>query len=126
MASAFILTGYLISKTITYCITKEHYLYDFVSCILLLGILYYTYRGDKASMLMYINEYGEYIFSLIGAFADSIAYVILAKYIYYLFKHISLLNEFVILYSYNSLVTLPVHLEIKCVLLMFGIPFINL
>ena len=62
------------------------------------------------------------MFSVIGAFAGSIAYIIIAKYIYYLFRRVSWLKDFVLWYSYNSLASFPVHLEIKCVLLLFGIP----
>lgn len=101
-------------------------LIDIASAIILLGILYYTNRSNKAGMLMFINRYGEYIFSIVGAFAGSIAYVILAKYVYYLFRRIKFLENFVLWYSYNSLATFPVHLEIKCVLLLFGIPFIDM
>lgn len=118
MATAFLLIGYWGKNTMTYLLDKGHIVIDMTICILMLGMLYGTYRTNQANMLMYINEYGDYIYSILGAIGGSFAYMMIAKYLYYLIKKVNLLNDFVLWYSYNSLVTFPVHLQIKCVLLL--------
>lgn len=120
MATAFLLIGYWGKNTISFLLNKGHILIDVIICLLMLGMLYSTYRTDRAKMLMYINEYGDYIYSILGAIGGSFAYLLIAKYFYFFVSKISLFNNFVLWYSYNSLATFPVHLQIKCVLLLFG------
>lgn len=121
MATAFLLVGYWGKTIIGYLLDNGHIVIDVAICLLMLGMLYSTYRTNRAGMLMYINEYGDYIYSILGSIGGSIAYLLIAKYLYYFMKRVSLLNNFVLWYSYNSLATFPVHLQIKCVLLLFGL-----
>lgn len=126
MATAFILIGYCGKEVFLYIIGKGHVLTDLILLVLMLGLLYQTYRTDKGIMEMYINKFGDYLYSILGALGGVISYFIIAKDLYYAIRKIGLINSIVLWYSYNSLATFPVHLEIKCVLLLFNIPWLKL
>lgn len=53
MSTAFMLIGYVLYRPLSFFMEKSHCITDIASCVLLLAILFYTYRGNEASMLMF-------------------------------------------------------------------------
>lgn len=126
MATFFLFVGYLGRKSLDYLLDNGHILIDIILCLLMFLILYSTYRTDQAKMWMFINVYGDYIYSVLGAVGGSFAFIIIAKYLYYVINKIPIINSFVLWYSYNSLASFPVHLQIKCILINLGISWVTI
>ena len=121
MATAFILIGYIFSDVISYLLSHGHIGVDIILAVFMGGMLFSAYRTEMTQMWMFVNRYGNYILSVAAALGGSIAYIIIAKYLYCLFVRIPFLKEIVLWYSYNSLATFPVHLQIKCLALLTGL-----
>jgi fucose 4-O-acetylase-like acetyltransferase len=117
MATAFIVIGYIGTDIFSYFISGKHIAVDIIIAILMSMLLFYADNTGFVQMYMYINRYGNYILTIVAAIAGSIAYVIVAKYAYYLFLKLSFLKSIVLWYSYNSLIVFFAHLDIKCLLI---------
>jgi len=121
-ATAFILIGYFFGKAIDYLVGDGHYAISGGIMFLALSGLYLTVRSGNASVLMYINCYGEYLSSIVAAVCGIIAFFIIGKWSYMIIKKVPTVSGLVLWYGNNSLATFPVHLEIKwAALVVMGI-----
>jgi len=113
MATAFILTGYLFGSQISWLLQKSRLFTDIVllTCALLaMGLAIMT---ETTSLLMYINEYGHYGYTLCAAYSGILVFLIIAKWLYRLCASAGFLKSLILWYGYHSLGTFPVHLSIK-------------
>ncbi len=125
MALPFCLLGYSAETIIKKLFTHRRIVFDMLIIgFSLVGLLASYQRGAK--MLMYINQYGNYLFTISAALFGSLLFSVLVKYAFILSKRISLVNKLVLWYGYNSLISFPVHLQIKCISLLLSIQFINM
>ena len=118
-AAAFIMLGYVFGDAVQILLTKGN---DKCKIILAIGsLLYLVYavRYTDVTVLMFINNYGEYTVSICAAIAGSAAFLILGSYLYRAVKSALFLNNFVIWYGNNSLATFPIHLTIKMFILWY-------
>lgn len=125
MALFFMLSGFVLGKFIEYCLQTGHLIIDIILSFCCLVFLYIAVVNN-GQMLMYINAYGDYANSIVAAFSGSFAFIIIGKYIYRLFLRFRLCKSFILWYGTNSLAVFPVHLQIKCIGLLLGIPFFNM
>lgn len=114
MAAAFLLFG-------GFCKPLAQYLADLklrwgeVFTILLgvIGICFSRSMNNHL-VLMYLNQYGDYQWFLMGAFSGIIAALLLGKHMYILFsRRKGLFYRLTMWIGFNSLVLFPVHLEVK-------------
>ena len=124
MALPFLIIGYICGEILAKLLASKKIPIDIVIVLCCSAVLIFS-NMHGARMAMYINKYGNYIFSVTAALAGSVIFLVVVKYIYLLFKKLSFLNNFVLWFGYNSLAIFPVHLEIKCVLTMVGLPLMN-
>ncbi len=125
MALPFFLIGYLLSKNIKDLFKKKNKIIDLIITIISIIILLISCKYG-AKMYMFINEYGNYITTILAAISGSLAFAVISKYIYQLVNKVKLIKNYVLWYSYNSLISFPVHLQIKCILLLLELPLINM
>ncbi len=117
--AAFILLGFVFYEAIDTLVKKGNDSCKIILAIGMLTYLVYSVRYTPVSVLMYINSYGEYTVSICSAISGSVAYIILASYMYSAFEKWSSINRFVLWYGNNSLATFPVHLTIKMLILWY-------
>ena len=117
--AAFIMLGFLFYETIDILIKKGNDACKIILAIGMLTYLVYSVRYTPVSVLMYINSYGEYTVSICSAISGSIAYIILASYMYSTLRKWSPVKRLVLWYGNNSLATFPVHLTIKMFILWY-------
>ena len=121
LATSFLLIGCIGNKIINYIITKREIIKDIMIFIISIIIFYISYYYGNAQMLMYINKYGNYGPTIICALSGTIMFLILCKYIYaFIENKNNIIKKIILWYSYNSLATFPVHLQIKCILLLIN------
>ena len=124
MALPFLIIGYIFGGILAKLLASKNIPIDIVTVICCYVILIFS-NIHGAEMSMYNSKYGNYIFSITAVLTGSVIFLIVVKYIYWLFKKLTVLKNFVLWFGYNSLATFPIHLEIKCVLTMLGLPLIN-
>lgn len=113
MAAAFILIGYLSGDFINDILQNNNF---FVKIMLFAMFGLYTLYAIKignVQMLMYINEYGEYTFTILAAISGSFAFICIMSVVYEVMKKYNIPQNFIVWYDTNSLVTFPIHLTIK-------------
>ena len=113
MATAFLLTGYLLGNQITWLIQKKHLLADITMLLISLLVMRLAVHSGKSECMMFINHYGHYGYTLCAAFSGMLSTTILIKFLYNILKKQNFLKSVVLWYGYHSLGTFPVHLSIK-------------
>ena len=113
MATAFLIFGYALGEKISWLLNKKHLLAD----ILILGVMLMVMRVSvlygRGYCLMFINNYGPFVWSVLAAFSGSAAFLVIAKWLYPLIKKMRSGMDLVLWYGCNSLATFPVHLSVK-------------
>lgn len=114
MAAAFILVGSLCKQQAKYL---EDTSFRWVEALLiLLGItgVIVSRQMNEQTVLMYINQYGNYLWFAIGAISGILATLLIGKYLFLTIKNRKgILYRLLMWMGYNSLVLFPVHLQIK-------------
>ena len=118
-AAAFIMLGYLFCDAIRMIIDKGNDVCKIILTIVMLLYLAYSVKYTDVKVHMYINSYGEYTVSICAAIAGSVAFLILGSYMYRAVSRLQLLYDFVLWYGNNSLVSFPIHLTIKMLILWY-------
>lgn len=122
MALPFLLIGNAAHDSIERLFSARRIWVDII--ILLLAVTIFVIACEQgAQMLMYTDTYGDHPMTIIAVLAGSLAFAVIVKCVYRAVKGIACAKDFVMWYSYNSLVIFPVHLQIKCALLFVGTYF---
>lgn len=114
MAAAFILLGGL-CKPLAKNLEELRFRWPHILLIIvgLLGIFVSKQMNSK-SVLMYINQYGDYLWFLIGSITGIIATLLIGKYLFQLLgKRKGFVYSLLMWIGFNSLVLFPVHIQIK-------------
>jgi fucose 4-O-acetylase-like acetyltransferase len=114
MAAAFILIGGL-CKPFSEVLMEQRFKWSHIVLIIigLLGV-YISKLMNPQLVLMYINQYGDYFWFLVGATAGIVASVLIGKYLFMLLrKNEGFVYRLFMWMGFNSLVLFPVHLLIK-------------
>ena len=125
MSSAFMLIGYMFGNVIKKNIESNNTINDLFLIMFFLIVFIVCIKFFNPKMLMYVNQYGNFIFSILCALAGSFVFIIICKYLYKLIIKINFLCNWIIWYSQNSLASFPVHLQILSVLLFFNNAFFS-
>lgn len=120
LATFFIFIGYLTNNSMEKLINNTKYLKDLILLLSLICIFVIIFKIGNPKMLMYINQYGNYYFSILEAIIGSTIFIIISKYIYKVINNFNTVKNIVLWYSNNSLMSFPVHLQIKCILLLIS------
>ena len=113
MATAFLLSGYLLGQPITWLIREKHLPADILILALSLLVMRQSVLTDQTMCMMFINVYGHYGYTLCAAYGGIVAFLILTKWFYGLCRSANFVKSFVLWYGYHSLCTFPIHLSIK-------------
>jgi len=113
MATVFLLAGYLLGPRITWLIQKTHLLADIGLLLLSLAAMFWSVPRCGGSLMMFINQYGHYGYSVCAAFSGTLCFLLFSKWLYGVLAGRDSLKSIVLWYGYNSLATFPVHLSVK-------------
>ena len=117
LAAAFILLGDLFkpgAKLITNCVVQW---FEVIIVAISDFCLWLAVEQNSDIVLMYINQYGDYGWFLLGAIAGIVFSLFVAKYLYLLIRKTTNLFKRIILWAgFNSLVFFPIHVQIVMVL----------
>lgn len=118
MAVAFMLVGYVGGRCIKSLVERElsariQIISLMVAAITFLICVYL----NPGYFYMYIDEYGNYVYAIVGAITGSWAFFVIGNWLYSMMNDRSsslfgFLNRLVNWYGLNSLVVFPVHLEV--------------
>lgn len=114
MASVFLLLGGLCKPLTKYIVDLKIKWEEII--VLILGVLgiWLSNNNNTQLVLMYLNQYGDYFWFLLGSLSGIAAAIILGKYMFILLsKHERMLYRLLLWIGFNSLLLFPVHLEIK-------------
>lgn len=113
MGAAFILLGEICKPCTKYLnAAKFGWKESFVIILAILGVVVSERMNDN-KILMYLNQFGNYGWFLLGAVLGIIAVILISKNVYVrLSKNKSWLHNLVMWVGFNSLVMFPVHLMI--------------
>lgn len=113
-AAAFIMIGDLSKSLVNSIIELKPKILDFI--LLNLGIigLWLAMKYNDQTVLVYVNQFGDYGWMVVGAFSGIITTLVIGKYLFMLLEgRYSFIYNLVMWVGFNSLVLFPVHLEIK-------------
>lgn len=113
MATAFLIFGFLFEQQITDLLEKKHFLLDIGFFCAMLLVMRYCIVNKWSYCMMYINQYGPFLWSVVAALSGSFAFLIIVKGFFWLFSKIKFGKNLILWYGYNSLATFPIHLSIK-------------
>ena len=119
-AAAFLLIGYILGDLIKELTENGKQVLKVILALISLTYLAYGVARQSASVLMYINRYGEYTVSVCTAVSGIIAFFIIGSHMYRWIMNcqwMEIMKRFILWYGMNSLMTFPVHLGIKIFLL---------
>ena len=120
MGAAFILLGELCKPCTAYLHDAKFGWKEFIVIILAaVGVLLSEIMNDE-KVLMYLNQYGNYGWFLLGAVSGIVAVILISKNLFNLWsKNQRWVYKLVMWVGFNSLVMFPVHLMIKQYLGLF-------
>lgn len=113
MAAGYYLLGWLLSGVISWLIKDENIILKLFIAFLAAIYLFVAVKYLNASTLMYINQYGNYIFSITAAIAGCVMFFVSASCVWKVLNNIEHIKDYFLWYGVNSLVVFPVHLFIK-------------
>lgn len=113
MATFFLLVGFFWGEEISWLLTKRHRALDGLILAVSLMVLRESMLTGKAGCYMFINIYGDYGYTLAAALGGSLAFLVIAKWLYQLMAKVQAGKNLILWYGRNSLVTFPIHLSIK-------------
>lgn len=123
MAAAFILIGGL-CKPLANKLEDTNFRW-FEPILTLVGIIgvVVSRRLNEQTVLMYINQYGNYLWFFVGAVSGTLTSMLIGKYLFLVLKNKEgFIYRILMWMGFNSLVLFPVHLQIKVYIGRF-IPF---
>lgn len=112
MGTAFILIGHFTGNFIKDMIEDTSFAIKILLSVILFLCEIYTIKFGNVTMLMFINRYGDYVFTICAAIFGSFSYLCIMSVIYTAFQKLSITKNLVCWYGCNSLATFPVHLTI--------------
>jgi fucose 4-O-acetylase-like acetyltransferase len=115
MATAFILLGYINGDKLKNCIFNKLTVIHYIVAIFALVALLVS-ANLNSEFYMYINEYGNYGFALIGAISGCIAFIILSKVLFKKTSKLKNSHKYIDWLGANSLLFFPVHLDLLVVI----------
>ncbi len=122
MALPFLLIGYIAGNAIKMLFYHPKKWGDIIILVTALTIFIVSYNNG-AEMYMHKNEYGRYSATIIAALSGSLVFAVITKYFYMATQKIDCVKNFVLWYGNNSLISFPMHLDIKCAMLFLGTIF---
>ena len=119
MATAFIVVGYVAGWIIKKLLNNElPSTLVIISVIISIVVYVICIISNPSTIYMYINEYGNYFYAIIGAISGSWIVIVFGRVLWLAlsschFRSTGALKSIVLWYGNNSLVAFPVHIEIK-------------
>ena len=114
MAAAFVLLGNICQPLVQSLITRK---FSWIDIALIAGgviLIWLSKEENEQTVLMYINQYGNYLWFLIGAIAGIISTILIGKNLYRLTSNKrGVVYHLIMWIGFNSLVLFPIHLEVK-------------
>jgi fucose 4-O-acetylase-like acetyltransferase len=111
MATAFVLLGYINGDKIKNCIFNKLTVIHYIVAVFALAVLLVS-ANMNSEFYMYINEYGNYGFALIGAISGCLVFIIFSKFIFEKTSKLNALHKYIDWLGANSLLFFPIHLEL--------------
>lgn len=114
MAAVFLLLGSMCKPIAKYLLDLQfRWVEVFMIGVGILGI-WLSKEMNPESVLMFKNQYGDYLWFFIGAITGILAVFFIGKYLYILLSNSeNIVYRLLMWIGFNSLILFPVHLEIK-------------
>lgn len=112
LGSSFMLLGYVFSTFFSSLVLKKVTLYKIIVMFLCLGLLFIFTKMNNMPFYMYINQYGNYWYAMLGAISGCIAVSIMIRILLELLNGLKLdwIKNYIIWVGQNTLLLFPVHL----------------
>jgi len=123
LATAFLAAGYASSDSISKFLRGMQFAKDGLILALCILCMWLCLETGESYCFMYVNQYGNYVYTILAAVSGTIGFLTVTKWLYPLARKSEIVMKPVLWYSYNSLATFPVHLTIK-IFMLYYLPFL--